>query len=283
VFRDPLHELPARPAWRRRRRSAISTASISATAPCLQRTAAIAAYRWPGGLHWRSPSNPSAHLLPAAVASLPPHALRRQGRSAGRARLRRGGGADLRQGTWRSCRQRTSSPTYWSTVWLPPMSWSATTSITAGRAPARRETLIEEGRRHGFSKSPSWPPARHGETLFSSSEVRSLASRGPGRTRLPKFSAMTGSRGEVIGGARRGRDLGFPTANLKLSDNCELRHGVYAVRARIDGAEHAGVASFGRRPQFDNGAPLARGACLRFRSGDLYGRVDRSRLHRLPA
>ncbi|MDP3545358.1 MAG: bifunctional riboflavin kinase/FAD synthetase [Phreatobacter sp.] len=60
----------------------------------------------------------------------------------------------------------------------------------------------------------------------------------------------------VIHGEKRGRDLGYPTANLRLDPACALRHGIYAVRAGIDGRWHDAVASFGRRPTFDNGAPL---------------------------
>lgn len=60
----------------------------------------------------------------------------------------------------------------------------------------------------------------------------------------------------VIHGEKRGRELGYPTANLRLDPACGLRHGIYAVRAGIDGRWHDAVASFGRRPTFDNGAPL---------------------------
>ena len=63
--------------------------------------------------------------------------------------------------------------------------------------------------------------------------------------------------GEVIHGEKRGRDLGFPTANIRLDNNCGLKHGIYAVRVgRGEPNVIDGVASFGRRPTFDNGAPL---------------------------
>ena len=78
-------------------------------------------------------------------------------------------------------------------------------------------------------------------------------------------------RGPVIHGEKRGRDLGYPTANMKLEPGCGLKHGIYAVRVTIDGAVHAGVASFGRRPTFDNGAPLLETHLFDFK-GDLYGR-----------
>ena len=78
--------------------------------------------------------------------------------------------------------------------------------------------------------------------------------------------------GEVIRGAARGRELGFPTANIALDPDCGLLHGIYAVRVLVDGKEHDGVASFGRRPQFDHGAPLLEVMLFDF-SGDLYGKA----------
>ena len=78
--------------------------------------------------------------------------------------------------------------------------------------------------------------------------------------------------GEVRHGEKIGRTLGFPTANLALPASCGLRHGIYAVRAAVaPGVVHAGVASFGRRPTFDDGAPLFETHLFDF-AGDLYGR-----------
>jgi riboflavin kinase/FMN adenylyltransferase len=80
--------------------------------------------------------------------------------------------------------------------------------------------------------------------------------------------------GEVIHGEKRGRDLGYPTANIRLPLSCGLKHGIYAVRVGRGAARFDGVASFGRRPTFDNGAPLLEVFLFDF-SGDLYGeRLD---------
>ncbi|MEK4032936.1 bifunctional riboflavin kinase/FAD synthetase [Methylocystis sp. IM3] len=78
-------------------------------------------------------------------------------------------------------------------------------------------------------------------------------------------------RGVVRHGDKRGRHLGFPTANLALDPSNRLRHGVYAVTIEIDGVWRDAVASFGRRPTFDNGAPLLEVFVFDF-SGDLYGK-----------
>lgn len=77
---------------------------------------------------------------------------------------------------------------------------------------------------------------------------------------------------EVIHGAKLGRTLGYPTANLELDPSCRLRHGIYAVRVMIEGVLRNGVASFGRRPTVDNGRPLLEIYLLDF-SGDLYGKT----------
>jgi riboflavin kinase/FMN adenylyltransferase len=78
-------------------------------------------------------------------------------------------------------------------------------------------------------------------------------------------------RGAVVHGEKRGRDLGYPTANMHLARDCRLAHGVYAVRAKIDGVWHDGVASFGSRPTFDDGAAKLETFVFDF-SGDLYGK-----------
>lgn len=76
---------------------------------------------------------------------------------------------------------------------------------------------------------------------------------------------------KVIHGEKRGRDLGYPTANMELPAHCKLALGIYAVSVRRQNGElFHGVASFGRRPQFDNGAPLLEAFLFDF-SGDLYG------------
>ncbi len=75
---------------------------------------------------------------------------------------------------------------------------------------------------------------------------------------------------QVVHGDKRGRELGYPTANLELGPECGLRHGIYAVRAAVGGTVHDGVASFGRRPMFDTGTVLLEVFLFDF-SGDLYG------------
>ncbi|KPF68453.1 hypothetical protein IP69_11495 [Bosea sp. AAP35] len=77
-------------------------------------------------------------------------------------------------------------------------------------------------------------------------------------------------RGIIAHGDKRGRDLGYPTANMHLARDCRLKYGIYAVRMKIDGVWHDGVASFGSRPTFDDGAPRLETFVFDF-AGDLYG------------
>jgi riboflavin kinase/FMN adenylyltransferase len=75
--------------------------------------------------------------------------------------------------------------------------------------------------------------------------------------------------GTVIHGAKLGRQLGYPTANLAVDPACGLKHAIYAVEVAWDGERRKGVASFGRRPTVDNGRPLLEVYVFDF-SGDIY-------------
>jgi riboflavin kinase / FMN adenylyltransferase len=75
-----------------------------------------------------------------------------------------------------------------------------------------------------------------------------------------------------VHGDKRGRELGYPTANLRLDPGCALAHGIYAVRVGVGERRYDGVASFGRRPMFDQGTVLLEAFLFDF-SGDLYGEV----------
>ncbi len=111
---------------------------------------------------------------------------------------------------------------------------------------------------------------------ISSSAIRTALSEG----RIDDATGMLGGpwfiTGEVIHGDKRGRGLGYPTANIRLDPNTALKHGIYAVRVGMGGGADAqrydGVASFGRRPTFDNGAPMLEVFLFDF-EGDLYGRT----------
>jgi riboflavin kinase/FMN adenylyltransferase len=129
--------------------------------------------------------------------------------------------------------------------------------------------LREEGARHGFPVTVA-PPLEDRGRPVSSSAIRALLTEG----RVVQAAALLGHpwfvSGAVAHGDKRGRELGFPTANMRLAPDCRLRHGIYAVRVGIGPARHEGVASYGRRPVFDNGAPLLETFLFDY-AGDLYG------------
>ncbi|HEY1311510.1 MAG TPA: bifunctional riboflavin kinase/FAD synthetase [Pseudolabrys sp.] len=131
--------------------------------------------------------------------------------------------------------------------------------------------LSEGGARLGFAVDIV-PPLEDEGRPVSSGAVRAALSQGKVVEATELLGAPWFVSGEVIHGDKRGRDLGFPTANLKLDASCGLKHGIYAVRVNIGGKRHDGVASFGVRPMFDAGAPLLEVFLFDF-DGDLYGQA----------
>ena len=111
---------------------------------------------------------------------------------------------------------------------------------------------------------------------ISSSAIRASLAEG----RIRDATAMLGGpwfvSGSVIHGDKRGRDLGYPTANIRLDPHVDLRHGIYAVRVGLGGGSDPqrfnGVASYGRRPTFDNGPPMLEVFLFDF-NADLYGQT----------
>lgn len=132
------------------------------------------------------------------------------------------------------------------------------------------QTLREAGEELGFGVSVLEPVA-HGGQVYSSSAIRALLAQGD----VGRAARMLGHwwrvAGKVVGGARRGTGLGFPTANLALPPGVELGFGIYAVRVWRDGQSYLGAAYNGTRPTFDDGVPMLEVFLLDF-DGDLYGR-----------
>ncbi|MBL8569194.1 MAG: bifunctional riboflavin kinase/FAD synthetase [Phreatobacter sp.] len=139
----------------------------------------------------------------------------------------------------------------------------------AGRA-GSPGMLREAGSKQGFAVTEVGALLREGAPV-SSSSIRTALSGGDLATARDLLGRDWFVTTEVIHGDKRGRDLGYPTANLRLAPGTDLRFGIYAVKLGIDGVWRDGVASFGRRPTFDNGAPLLEVHVFDF-AGDLYGR-----------
>jgi riboflavin kinase/FMN adenylyltransferase len=129
--------------------------------------------------------------------------------------------------------------------------------------------LSTQGERWGFSVDVV-PPFMLDGRRVSSGAVRDALAAGQVETANELLGHPWFVTAQVVHGDKRGRELGYPTANLKLGPDCGLRHGIYAVRVGVGGARYDGVASFGRRPMFDTGTVLLEIFLFDF-SGDLYG------------
>jgi riboflavin kinase/FMN adenylyltransferase len=122
------------------------------------------------------------------------------------------------------------------------------------------------------------PILQDGEPV-SSSRVRDALVAGDPGTATHLLTRPFAVQAEVIHGDARGRDLGWPTANLELGPYQRPAYGIYAVRVRLDdGSEHDGVASLGIRPMFDPPRELLEANLFDY-DGDLYGRTIEIALH----
>lgn len=137
------------------------------------------------------------------------------------------------------------------------------------------ELLRQLGVRHGFGVGVI-DAQKVDNRLVSSRMIRDLLLKHgdveAAEELLGRPYALTGT---VTQGQRRGRRLGFPTANLKLDNTPKLipRHGVYAVRAYVEGQRLGGMMNIGVRPTVDRSMRLHLEVHLFDFSGNLYGRL----------
>ena len=135
-------------------------------------------------------------------------------------------------------------------------------------------TLVEAGARLGFGVT-AVPLLETEAGATSSTAIREALADGRPRDAERMLGHWHRIEGEVIHGEKRGRQLGYPTANLALEGLHLPRLGVYAVLVDVlegpDKGNYAGVASLGVRPMFGENAPNLETFVFDF-SGDLYGR-----------
>lgn len=131
------------------------------------------------------------------------------------------------------------------------------------------QMLVEAGRNLGFGVTVMAPVAEAGE-VFSSSSVRVYLAQGDVKGATHVLGDTWRVQGKIVGGAKRGTGMGFPTANIPMPKGTALAHGIYAVRAHVDGVVHNAAAYLGTRPTFDNGMPVLEVFLIDF-AGDLYG------------
>lgn len=120
-----------------------------------------------------------------------------------------------------------------------------------GRERAGNFTLLRAlGAQYGF-KAEKIDPVRYKDFVVSSTRIRRLVSE----ARVDEAGALLGHQyaidGIVVDGARRGRTIGFPTANLQTDNELLPPHGVYATTATLDGVIYSSVTNIGVRPTVD--------------------------------
>ncbi|MFO1255179.1 MAG: bifunctional riboflavin kinase/FAD synthetase [Sphingomonadaceae bacterium] len=140
------------------------------------------------------------------------------------------------------------------------------------------DVLKTLGAEHGLSARAVGPVSERGEVV-SSSRIREALRDGDCAAASHLLTRPFAIRGTVIHGARLGRTIGFPTANLELGEYLRPRYGIYAVSAVLPGGHVAhGAANLGIRPSFDPPVELLEPYFFDW-SGDLYGQEIEVSLH----
>ena len=150
-------------------------------------------------------------------------------------------------------------------LWIGP-------GFTLGRArqgdTAHLKTL---GLELGF-RLQSLEPLTHNGHVISSSIIRALLREGSVAEASHLLGRYPSLSGNVVSGARRGQELGFPTANLAVDERLVIpADGIYAVRVQWGTANHQGVVNIGVRPTFEDQCKRIVEAHVLDFTGDLYG------------
>jgi riboflavin kinase/FMN adenylyltransferase len=156
--------------------------------------------------------------------------------------------------------------------WLRVVEVWVGTNFLFGRDRSGNYSLLRQlGIVHGF-RAEKIDPVRYKEFVVSSTRIRRLVSEG----RVEEAGALLGRHvfidGQVVKGAGRGKDLGFPTANLCTENELVPPHGVYATAAQVAGEEaiRPSVTNVGTRPTFGGSGTTVETHILG-ENRDLYG------------
>ncbi len=135
-------------------------------------------------------------------------------------------------------------------------------------------TLRALGQRYGF-RAEKIDPVRYKEFVVSSTRIRRLVSEG----RMDEAGSLLGRQysidGEVVEGRKRGRLLGFPTANLRTDNELLPPHGVYATTLTIGKDVRASITNIGLRPTFGDTLTTTIETHVLAHQQDLYGQKVR--------
>ncbi len=137
------------------------------------------------------------------------------------------------------------------------------------------EYLREAGRKHGFGVTVIKPVTEDGHEVISSSAVRAALRAGKPCEAAGLLGHWWSVAGRVERGHGRGKDMGYPTANIHLHEGCEPKTGIYAVRVFVGGNDDGtlrrvdGAGYFGGSPTFGGHEPVLEPYLFDF-DGDLY-------------
>lgn len=151
--------------------------------------------------------------------------------------------------------------------------------FTFGKGRAGNVALLAaEGARHGL-KARTVGPVMEGGLPVSSSRIRDALKAGECEVATRLMTRPFAIRGTVVHGDKRGRAIGYPTANIDMGKYLRPRFGIYAVTGRLaDGTVLKGAANLGVRPQFEPAREWLEPYFFDF-SGDLYGQEIEVALH----
>ena len=129
------------------------------------------------------------------------------------------------------------------------------------------------GQEHGIQAATVAPVSGAGGRRISSTRIREALQQGDCAEAARMLTRPFTVRAEVEHGAKLGRTIGVPTANMRLGPYVRPRYGVYAVRGRLPGGEVlSGVANLGIRPMIEPPAELLESWFFDW-TGDIYGQV----------
>jgi riboflavin kinase/FMN adenylyltransferase len=223
---------------------------------------------------------------PALVASFDPHPMRffrpdspwfRLTTMDQRARLFEAAGVDALFVFIFDAAFAAASPEEFVTEWLVRRIGAAGVvtgeDFTFGRNRGGDTGLLKRlGAAHGLS-AETVAPVRDGGEPVSSTRIRHALRAGDCETATRLLTRPYAIEGMVEHGDKRGRAIGYPTANIRLGNHLRPRFGVYAVRGRLPGGRVLeGAANLGIRPQFEPTKELLEPYFFDF-DGDLYGQT----------
>ena len=151
--------------------------------------------------------------------------------------------------------------------------------FTFGKGRGGNAAVLKElGAVHGIAAEAVAPVLLDGGRI-SSGRIREALQAGDPGTAIHQLTRPFAVEGKIIHGDGRGKELGWPTANMELGNYLRPKYGIYAVRVHLDdGSDHDGVASLGVRPMFDPPQELLEAVLFDF-DDDLYGRTIEVALH----